>query len=203
MSGSIRARLRFARRWFLLGSGPLKRTSDRLQLAGRVIVVLSLLAAVPLAVLAAGLTRTRLGAEAGAQAATRHQVRAVVLADAGSAPSAGADSSATVSVVQVEVGWRAAGGAVRRASLLVPGGTTAGTTVSLWVDRAGHVTTAPLDAGDIGNNSVAVAVAVTAGVPMLVWGSYCGLCVVLDVRRHRRWGREWARVEREWRARQG
>jgi len=81
MSGSLRGRVRRARRWFLFGSGPLKRRSDRVQVAGRVVVVLSLLAAVPLAVVAAGLTRTRLDAVATAQAAERHEVRAVVLAD--------------------------------------------------------------------------------------------------------------------------
>jgi hypothetical protein len=200
MSGSTRARVRRARRRLLLGSGPLKRGSDRVQMAGRLLVVLSLLAAVPLAVLAAGLTRARLDAVAAAQAAERHEVRAVVLTSTAAAPTTGAGPA---SVVRAEVGWRGPGDTGRHAELLVPAGTAAGTTVPLWVDRAGNPTTAPLDRTGIGDSSLAVGVAATAAVPLVGWGLYGGLCVVLEAHRRRRWGRDWARVEREWRARLG
>lgn len=200
MSGSTRARLRRTSRRFLLGSGPLKRASDRVQMAGRLLVVLSLFAAVPLALLAAGLTRTRLDAVAASQAAARHEVQAVVLADATS-PTTPDEGPATV--MQADVTWRAPGGAARHATMLVPVGTAAGTTLPVWVDDRGGLTTAPLDRTSVNDSSLAVGVAAGVAIPLLFWGLHGGLCAVLDVHRRRRWTRDWLRVEREWRARQG
>jgi hypothetical protein len=206
MSGSWRGRVRRARRWFVLGSGPLKRGSDRAQVAGRVVVALALLAAVPLALLAAGLTRGRLDAVAAAQAADRHEVRAVVLADgAGLGPARQGSSSGTTTssaVVPAVVSWRARSGA-HEATLLVPVGTLAGTSLPVWVDRRGRLTTAPLDRTSRADTVVVVALAVGAGLPLTVLALHCGLCLVLDVQRRHRWERDWARVEREWRARLG
>jgi hypothetical protein len=65
-----------------LGSGPLTRASDRLQALARVVVLLALLAAVPVAATVATATYSNGIAAADAEADSRHQVRARLLVDA-------------------------------------------------------------------------------------------------------------------------
>jgi hypothetical protein len=211
MSGSITTRVRRGARRFVLGSGPLKRTSDRVQLAGRLLVLLSLLAAVPLAVLVAGIARSHLEASAAAQAAGSHEARAVVLADTGdtlppaadpAAPDATTTNPQDAGGVRAEVSWHGADGGLRHAAVVVAAGTPVGATVPVWVDRGGNLTDPPPDAATVNDDAVAVGLAVAAGLPLLVWSLHTALRVVLDATRTRRWGREWERVDREWRAHQ-
>jgi hypothetical protein len=212
MSRATRSLARRAARRFALGSGPLKRTSDRVQLAGRLLVVASLLAAVPLAVLAAGIARSHLDAAAAAQAAGGHEARGVVLADASTSapPDTGAPAGPDQDVLapgvaadrRAEIGWRVADGGVRHATVVVPVGTAVGGTVPVWLDRRGDLADPPPDQATLRDDAAAVGLAVAAGVPLVVWTLHTALRVVLDAFRARRWGRDWERVDREWRARQ-
>ena len=204
MSRAVRGGLRRALRWFTLGSGPLKRRSDRVQALGRVVVALSLLAAAPLGVVGAAVTRGQMETAAAAQALQRHAARAVVLEDTRAVPDSGETTNsggAGVSIVRVEVAWPDARGAIRHGALLVPAGTVAGTTVPVWVDRSGDLPTAPMDQEIIGATSLGVGLLATTGVPLVTWVSYCLLCAALDAHRRRGWARDWDRVEREWRTR--
>jgi hypothetical protein len=175
-------------------------------MAGRLLVLLSLLAAVPLAVVVAGIVRSRLEASAAAQAAASQETSAVVLEDTSledtalDPPYAGGES-AGFSVVRAEVNWHGPRGVVRNGTLMVQAGTVAGTRVPVWIDRSGYLTNAPLDPATISDDAVLMGLAVAAGVPGTVWGLHCGLCAGLDAHRARRCGQDWARVEREWRAR--
>src|SRR5688500_19217144 len=74
--------IRRSLRRFTLGSGPLKRRSDRVQVIGRFVVVLSFLVAPPLAVVAATAPNTHLQAVADAEAAERSRTRPDLLQDA-------------------------------------------------------------------------------------------------------------------------
>jgi hypothetical protein len=203
MSGSTRGGLRRAVRRFLLGSGPLKRGSDRLQVAGRLLVVLSLLAAVPLACFVAGMTRSRLEATAAAQAAERHETRAVVTQERPVGPAQAGDSSASSIVVRAEVRWHGPRDTVKQATLIVPAATGIGGTVPVWTDRSGNLTIAPADRTTIGYNAMVAGLAIAVGIPLTVWALHCALCLALDAHRARRWAEDWARVEREWRAHSG
>jgi hypothetical protein len=203
MSGSRRHRLRHAVRSFLLGSGPLKRNSDRLQMTSRLLVVLSLLAAVPVGFVVSGITRGNLQGTAAAQAAERHEVRAVVVEHTALSPAAAGDTPAPFSVTRAQVSWRGPHDALRHGHLLLPAGTAVGSTVPIWLDRSGALTTAPADRVTISDDAVIVGLAVAVGVPLSLWALHCGLCIALDAHRTRRWGADWARVEREWRARSG
>jgi hypothetical protein len=165
------------------------------------------LAAVPLAVLVAGIARSHLEASAAVQAAASHEVRAVVLADTGdtlppAADPAAPDPSTTdpqdAGGVRAEVSWHGADGGLRHAAVVVAAGTAVGTTVPVWVDGRGDLTEPPPDEATVRDNAVAVGLAVAAGLPLLVWSLHTGLRVLLDVTRTRRWGREWERVDREW-----
>ena len=68
-------------RRFTLGSGPLKRGSDRLEFVARVLLVCSLLTAVPISLAVGTAAHTHVAAEATAQAADRHRVTARLVAD--------------------------------------------------------------------------------------------------------------------------
>jgi hypothetical protein len=97
------------------------------------------------------------------------------------------------------VTWTGSAGSVRHGPMLVVAGTTAGSSVPIWVDRSGNMTTAPIDQGEISSTTLAVGVVATVVVPTVVWGLYGLLCAVLDAHRRRRWALDWMRVERTWR----
>src|SRR3954470_6978171 len=174
MAGSTRGGLRRALRRFTLGSGPLKRRSDRVQVLGRVVVVLALVAAAPLAVTATEITRGSMEAAAAVQVAQRHPARAVVLED--TAPAAQKSGDPEASFVTVEATWRGSLGRLRHGPLLVPSGTVAGTTVPVWVDRHGELTTAPMDQDSIDVTGFAAGVVAIVAVPLVAWVAYCMLC---------------------------
>jgi hypothetical protein len=188
-------------RWFTLGSGPLKRGSDRLQVAGRLVVVLALLIAPPLAVAATAVTTAHLEARAAEQAAERTHVDAVLLEDAPQAPE-GADTSYGGGEERVTVParavWPVRGRAQHRGVVLVRPGTAAGTTVPVWVDRAGHITLAPLDRSRIDTSATTIGTVIFLGVPLGTWTLSALLCTALDAHRERRWARGWAAVESDW-----
>ncbi|MGY1802201.1 hypothetical protein ACI78T_02865 [Blastococcus sp. SYSU D00922] len=190
-----RARTGLLRR-FTLGAGPSARPSDRLQLAGRLVVALSVLAAPPLAVATASATTEHYAALSAAQAAERSEVRAVLLEDA-PAPTAAEVEAGDLSSAARAV-WTAPGGSVREGAVDVGPGTPEGTAVLIWVDRDGDPTQAPLDADDIPAAATARAVLVLVGLPLGAGFAHALLCTALDAVRENRWTREWAVVAPRW-----
>ena len=189
--------LRRSLRWFTLGSGPLKRGSDRLQVAGRLVVVLALLAAPPLAVAATTVTTAQLEALAEEEAAERSRVDAVLLEDAPEAAGSGYGGQETVKVPTRAV-WPVPGGAERQGVVLVRPHTAAGTVVPGWVNRDGNVVSAPLDRSRTDNLAMTIGAVVLLGVPLATWTLYALLRAALDAHRERRWAQGWAAVEPEW-----
>jgi hypothetical protein len=189
--------LRRSLRWFILGSGPLKRGSDRLQVVGRLVVVLALLTAPPLAVAASIVTTAQLEALAEAQAAERSRVDAVLLENAPGAGASGHGDQESVKVPARAV-WPVPGGAERQGIVLVRPHTAAGTAVPVWVHRDGHVTSRPFDRSRIDSSAMTVGAVVLLGVPLATWTLYALLCTALDAHRQRRWAQGWAAVEPEW-----
>jgi hypothetical protein len=197
MSTPTDTALRRSLRRFTLGSGPLKRGSDRLQVAGRLVVVLALLTAPPLAVAATIVTTARLEALAEAEAAERSLMDAVLLEDAPEAVGTGYGDQAPVNVPARAV-WPVPGGAERQGIVLVRPHTAAGTAVPVWVHRDGHVTRRPLDRSRIDSSAMRVGAVILLGVPLATWILYALLCAALDAHRQRRWAQGWAAVEPEW-----
>jgi hypothetical protein len=194
--------IRRALRRFVLGSGPLKRRSDRLQAIGRFAVVLSFLVAPPLAVAAATATMVHLQSVAAAEEAERSLVRAVMLEDAPSpAGTSSAHGDPSVTRVPVTAVWSVPGGTPREGTVLVEPGTPVGTTLPAWVDREGNLTRAPLDRAGIPASAAAMGALPLIGVPLVTWTLYAFLCVALDAHRARRWAEDWAAVEPEWNSR--
>lgn len=201
MTSPRRTPIRSSMRRFMLGSGPLKRRSDRVQVLGRMIVVLAFLMAPPLAVAAATAATAHLEAVADAEAADRSPVDAVLLEDAGALPSTAGDEVHPVMSVQTRAVWPVPGQAAREGIVLARPDTPAGTAVPVWVDREGDLTGAPLDRDGIPGQATAMALLVLLGVPLATSGLYGALGFVLDVHRERRWEQGWATVEPDWHSR--
>jgi hypothetical protein len=191
--------LRRSLRRFTLGSGPLKRGSDRVQLVGRLLVVLSFLLAPPLAVGTTTRATAHLQTVAAGQAAERSPVRAVLLEDAPGTGTrstyyadAGSSNTATRAV------WPVPGGTSREGTVLVAPGSSAGTSVKVWVTRYGSLTRPPLDPAGIEATATAVGALPLIGLPLAAWALYAVLSVALDGHRDRRWAQKWAEVEPRW-----
>jgi hypothetical protein len=186
-------------RRFTLGSGPLKRVSDRIQLIGRLLVVLSFLVAPPLAVAAATVTATHLSTVAAQEASERTHTRAVLLVDAPPPSTANVENDGYSSArVPARAVWPIPGGSSRRGTVLAEPLTPAGTSVPIWLDRRGEVTRPPLDAARIPAAAALTGALLLVGAPLAVWSAYVLLCATLDARRDRRWSEEWATVEPVW-----
>lgn len=191
--------LRRSLRRFTLGSGPLKRRSDRVQVVGRLVVLLSLLIAPPIAVAVADAMTAHLQQVAATEAAERAQIPAVLLTDAPEAPARGTDYTDAVPVsVPVRATWSPSAGGSREGFVMAPPGSPAGTAVRVWVDQNGELTAPPLDPGSIPNSAVAVGALPLVGVPAATALLYGLFCAALNAHRDRRWGRDWATVEPVW-----
>ncbi|MGK5172260.1 Rv1733c family protein [Geodermatophilus sp. CPCC 205761] len=191
-----------------LGSGPLKRRSDRIEVIGRLAVVLSFLVAPLLAVVASTATTAHLQAAAAAQAAERSRTHAVVLVDAPGPLRPGGDAygvpstdDPSPSVVPVRAAWSAPGGISREGVVLVEPRTPVGTAVPVWVDGEGRLTSAPLDQASISVSATAMGLLPLIGVPLATWTLHVFLAIALDNRRERAWEDEWAAVEPDWNSR--
>jgi hypothetical protein len=197
------SRLRRSLRRFTLGSGSLKRGSDRVQVAGRVLVVLSVLLAPLVAVAAAGALTTHLQAVAAAEAADRSRTRAVLLENAPATTnlSVGDYPDTSIATVPVRAVWPLSRGGSREGLVLVRPRSPAGTAVPVWVGGDGNLTPAPLDRADIPISAVAVGALPLIGLPVTTWLLYALFLLALDRYRGRRWERDWAAVEPVWTSR--
>lgn len=188
----------FVRR-FLLGSGPLKRASDRLLALSRSLVLIALVAAVPAACAVGAAARSDLTRTAAQQAAERHEVTATLVADAllpGGRKTM--PIGRAVMYVPTDAVWADPGGLVRDIKIPVLVGARAGDAVTIWVDRNGGLTDAPLPHSDVIAEALIRAALTVIGVVMLAVGGHLGVVAVLDRRRARRWAAEWALVEPQW-----
>ena len=117
---------------------PLRRGSDRAETAVLGVLLAAFLAGAPFAAHAAGSwTYAPSAREAQAQQAALHQVPATLLqaAPPWSISGGGAEAQAR---------WKAPDGQVRTGQVFVLSGAAAGSTVMVWVNRAGQLTDPPL-----------------------------------------------------------
>ncbi|WP_116450381.1 hypothetical protein [Blastococcus litoris] len=191
-------------RRFGLGSGPLKRRSDRIQVVGRVVVVLSVLGSPPLAVAAATATGSHLDEVAAAEAASRTRATAVLLAEAPpprSVGGAGDFGQADPRPPRVPAVWTDRDGRERRGDVVAAPGAPAGSPVHVWLDAGGEPARAPRDPATIPVTAAAVGASTLLVVPLGAGACYVVLCAGLDRYRDRRWAREWASVGPGWTSR--
>jgi hypothetical protein len=176
----------------LLGfdSNPLRRRTDRVEAAIRLVTLILLLVAVPIVGIAVGRQADHLALRrADAQRATEHEVTAVLLRPA---PATGVpDPYTSIQMTYVLARWQPPGQSSRSGQVLAPAGTPAGGTVTVWVDASGAVAPPPPDHRDIAGD-VTIAVVVTWMVAsLLVMGSNALARRALDRRRLNAWDAEW------------
>lgn len=184
-------RRRLIRR-LLLGAGPLKRTTDRLHALSRVVVLIAVLAAVPVGIVVAGTVSGMLHQTAQAQTAARTERTATLLTDAPVA--SGADGGDVLARAQ----WRGPQGQAMTGRVLAASGAPAGSSVPVWIDRSGQITSPPMNGGDIAVQSFTAGTVAALGLPCLVLLLHLLAVQLLDRVRLRRWTAEWATVEPLW-----
>ena len=183
-------------RRFTVGSGPLKRHSDRLQFGARVLLVALLLTlALPVGLAVGTAVYTQGRADAALQVATRYRTTAHLLEDA-SAPMQGAGD--VWQPARARVTWLAPSGSTRSAVIDVPTGAAADSVVHVWVDGSGQLTEPPMVAGDAAREAVSLGIFAVLAFSVVLVLSYEAFRLVLDRGRSRSWEAEWAAVEPVW-----
>jgi hypothetical protein len=180
-------------RWFSLGSGELKRGSDRLHALSRLVLAGLLVLAVPLGVASGIVVHRLLDSAAESQRQARVAVPAVLLTDATGAWDAGA-------TVGTPATWRTAAGP-RKGTVDAPAGDRAGATVRIWLDGHGERTVAPLTEQDVRAEALATGIIATLAVAVLAGLGHLSAVALLDRRRMRRWTEQWNLVEPLWTSR--
>lgn len=184
-------------RWFLVGTGPLMRRSDRVESAFRLLLLGALLVAVPVALLVGSAVRHGQLRLAAQQAESRHAVHAVVLADPDVPDGAGPDT-----FVQTPVGWTTAHGTRKTATVPVPVTDRADDRVVVWLTPAGQVTGPPLDPREAADNAVVGGILAGVGVLLVAWALLGLSRLALNARRSRQWQVDWQAVEPLWTSRE-
>jgi hypothetical protein len=190
-------RLARCARWLGFERNPLRRRTDRIEAVIRLTSMVLLLVAVPLGVIAVGQRVDHLALRhADAQRAAERQVTAVLLRPA---PATGIpDPYTSVQLTYVLARWQPPGQAPRSGEVLAPAGASAGSTVTIWIDRSGALASPPPEHRDIAGD-VAIA-AVLAGLVMclLLLGSNALARRALDRRRLQAWDAEWRAAGPQW-----
>jgi hypothetical protein len=180
---------------FTLGSGPLRRTSDRVQFLARVLLLCSLATAIAVAAAVASATYTQGRTQATAQSADRHRVTARLLADTTIPAEESLNGPDTARAAAI---WTDSAGIERHTVVVVPAGVKAGFAVPVWFDRTGNRTTQPLSAGDVARRAFGQGLVTFLWLTLIAFGAYRSFRLLLDRSRSRRWAADWAIVEPVW-----
>jgi hypothetical protein len=186
------------RRWRPDGN-PLRRTSDRIEAVLLAILIAAFLCGAPLAGIAAGRAAAAGSMRAEHAQAGAHRVAAVLLqhAPGKSHPMFQAPLEPTVPAQ-----WKAPDGTLRTGEIYAPVGAAAGSTVLVWTDRSGQLTTSPLEQGDVVEDVALAASLATIAVAAVL--AVLGLLTrwVLDRRRLAAWDVRWRATGPHWTGRQ-
>jgi hypothetical protein len=177
-------------RWLGFDRNPLRRGTDRVEGALRLVMIIVVVVAMPAAAVAAGRWADHyVRHQAQVQQSADHQVVAVLLRDA---PATGIpDPYTTVETTWVPARWQPPGQPARTGEVLAVAGARKGSTVRTWIDPSGAVTDPPLDNRVIvGDVWLAVMVTLVAsGLLLLAAGALARR--IFDRRRLRAWEAEW------------
>ncbi|WP_431895243.1 Rv1733c family protein [Nonomuraea sp. bgisy101] len=171
----------------------LRRPSDRLEAAALAVTAILLVLSVWPAVLVA----EHVSEQERKDAAERHHVLATLLEDALAIPlSLGRGASPGK---RVAVRWVTPEGEQRTGTVALQKAAGKGSTVRVWIDGAGELTTPPPTPGTIGFTSISTAVLVVMGAAWVLYGGFLGFRRALDRRRYAGWDRAWAQANARWR----
>jgi len=178
---------------------PLRRGSDRIQAWLTLAVIMAVLVVAPwVAWWTASTTYGEVVRASEWEAKHRHVVAAVLALDAVAArPPAGGEALPDPENVPAPVRWTGPDGTVRTDTVPVGVGTRAGSTVTVWVDEHGALTSPPRTRHPTLDASVSATFAVAAVIALLVGVRRVVVCR-LDRRRLRSWEAEWQIVGPRW-----
>jgi hypothetical protein len=98
--------------------------------------------------------------------------------------------------------WIAPDGARRTGEVFALAGSPAGTTVKVWVDKAGRLVDPPLRPSQVQGQGVLAAVLSVMTLGMVLWGTGLAVHCAADRRRMAAWDDEWQAIGPKW-SRQG
>jgi hypothetical protein len=179
-----------------LGRSELVRCWDRVEAVLVAVVLMAVCAALPLAGWIGESTHQSRLHTAAAEAASRHQAQAVLLADA-PVPASQTDADAGAPVF-VQAQWPLANGERRVGLVKAAPGSRAGTTTPIWVDASGGLVSRPLTAWRALWDGVFTGCYAALGAMVTLTVAWRLARWRLDRARLSCWEREWARVEPEW-----
>ena len=182
-----------ALRWLLLGSGPLKRRSDRVEMVSRLVLTAVLLLAVPVSLAVGTVARGAAAETAAAQAASRTQVSAVLVEDTVDV-TLGAAGDRQYTLAR----WTTPAGLTGQARVSAPVGATAGQHVGVWLDADGRVTRAPMTAAETTDRAMVRGALAFLALSALALGAHGAVCLLLARHRSRQWDTGWTAVEPLW-----
>ena len=135
-------------RWLGFDRNPLRRGTDRIEAALRLVMIIMFAAAVPAAAVFVGQQADHVALDrAHAQRAANHLVNAVLLEQA--PPTGTPDPYTSVQTTWVLARWQPPGLPPRTGEVLATAGARKGSTVRTWIGPSGAVTSPPLDHRDI------------------------------------------------------
>jgi hypothetical protein len=178
---------------------PLRRALDRAEVAIAAGLVLVFLVAAPLLSLTVShwARNTAQHAEL-VERATSREVRAVLLH---SAPAPILADRAISDMAAEPARWTAAHGLVRTGQVLVPGGTRAGTTLLVWTDLQGRLTSPPLMPSQVGDQTALAALLTPAALALALAAGWLVIRRTLNARRLAWWEAQWSTTGPSWTSR--
>jgi hypothetical protein len=169
---------------------PLRRRTDRIEAVIRLVTIILLLVAVPIAAVVVGRQADHLALrQARAQQAGEHEVTAVLLQQA-QAPGV-PDPYTSIEMTYVLARWQPPGQPPRSGQVLAPAGTRAGRTVMVWIDASGAVASPPPDHREIAGDVALTTVVTGLAASLLLLGSNALARRALDRRRLKAWDADW------------
>ncbi|MDQ0376817.1 Rv1733c family protein [Amycolatopsis thermophila] len=188
---------RFWRRLHI-GRNPLARTSDRVEAALLLVVVLGLLIAIPLAMFTGSRTYGGQLAVSEQQQASRHLVTATLVEDAPTPVPATEGAFSTSGSAGVRAEWTYNGGEPKTGVVAADPGATAGSKVPVWLNEAGDPAPAPISSTDAATTGVLAGIFAWLVAALVLIAAYWVTRFVLDRRRAARWESEWATLGDRW-----
>lgn len=184
-------------RWLGYDRNPLRRTTDRVEAVLRLAIGVLIVVAIPVAVIAAGRSADHAALrETRAQAAATYSVQAVLVRQA--PPIGTPDPYSGVDVSWVRAHWAAPHGPARTGDVLAPAGAPKGSTVRMWVDASGDISSPPPGRGQVVGDVFIAATLAGLGVLLVLLAAEAVGHRILQRRRLNAWDTEWRAVAPRW-----
>jgi hypothetical protein len=175
---------------------PLRRASDRAESAILALLLGAFLVGAPLLAVACGQWAGSAALKmAKTQHTARHQVTAVLTADT---PDPAQTAYGGLMPVEVPARWTTPDGITHAGKVFAPAGDKAGSLVSIWIDAAGHQTTAPMRASDASSQRALAALLAPVALGMVLLGAWSLARRILDKRRMAAWDADWQATGPRW-----